>query len=290
LKNPTVREALNSAVEKLGGAGVDGPAHDAEFLITHLLKVKRHELFLNPERELTDKEAARFESFIERRCCREPAQLITGECEFRSLTFRVTGDVLVPRPETEILIDEALKKAAAFDRTAPLIAIDLCTGSGCIAVAFAKEAPLWRVCATDISPAALKIAEENAIRNEVADRIKFIEGDLFAPLDNIKASLVLSNPPYVTAAEMKELEPEVREWEPAAALYGGEDGLDFYRRIIAEAGAHLLPGGFLVMEIGWGQARAIRGLLEKEGRFIDIKIRKDYAGIERVVAARLKPE
>ena len=286
MKNPTVREALKGAVEKLGDAGVDSPVQDAEFLITNLLKVKRHELFLNPERALTDAEAARFASFIERRGRREPAQLITGECEFRGLTFRVTGDVLIPRPETEILIDEALEKAAAFDGAAPHCAIDLCTGSGCIAVTFAKEAPRWHICATDISPAALKIASGNAEANGVAEKIKFLEGDLFAPLNGIKAGLILSNPPYITAADMKQLDPEVALWEPAGALYGGEDGLDFYRRIAAEAQNHLMPGGFLIMELGWGQAGAVRELLENEGHFTDITIRKDYAGIERVVAAK----
>ena len=287
MKNPTVREALKNAVEKLGAAGVDAPAQDAGFLITHLLKVKRHELFLNPERELTDAEASQFDSFIERRCRREPSQLITGECEFRGLTFRVTGDVLIPRPETEILIDEALEKAASFEEAAPHCAIDLCTGSGCMAVSFAKEAPLWRVFATDISPAALKIARVNAEANGVGNRIELLEGDLFAPLKGIKAGLILSNPPYVTAADMKTLDPEVALWEPAGALYGGADGLDFYRRITAEAPEHLLPGGFLIMEIGWGQAGEVRKLLEKEGHFTDIKIRKDYAGIERVAVARV---
>ena len=287
MKNPTVREALKGAVERLGAAGVDSPVQDAEFLITHLLKVKRHELFLNPERALTDAEAALFDSFIERRGRREPAQLITGECEFRGLTFRVTGDVLIPRPETELLIDEALEKAASFKGASMLCAIDLCAGSGCISVAFAKEAPRWRVWATDISPSALKIASENAIANGVANRIDFLEGDLFAPLKGIKAALILSNPPYVTAPEMKELEPEVAQWEPAGALYGGEDGLDFYRRIAAEAPKHLLPGGFLILEIGWGQAKAVRELIESAGRFTGIAIRKDYAGIERVVTARV---
>jgi len=286
LKNPTVREALKSAAEKLGAAGVDSPVQDAEFLITHLLKVKRHELFLNPERALTDEEAERFDSFIERRGRREPAQLITGECEFRGLTFRVTGDVLIPRPETEILIDEALEKAAAFGDAAPLCAIDLCTGSGCIAVTFAKESPRWRVRATDISARALKIACGNAEANGVAEKIKFLEGDLFAPLNGIKAGLILSNPPYITAADMKQLDPEVALWEPAGALYGGEDGLDFYRRIAADAPNHLMPGGFLIMELGWGQAGAVRELLENEGHFTDITIRKDYAGVERVVSAK----
>lgn len=286
----TVREALREAAQRLKEAGVDGADVEAEFLVTHLLKVKRHDLFLNPERRLTDAEARDLDSFIKRRCAHEPAQLITGECEFRSLTFRVTGDVLVPRPETELLVDEALRAAASFKGAGPFTAIDLCTGSGCIAITFASVSPLWRVHATDISTAALKVAEENARDNGVGDRIKFAEGDLFAPLKGVKAHLVLSNPPYVTAADMKELEPEVALWEPAGALYGGEDGLDFYRRIIAEAPAHLAAGGFLILEIGWKQAKAVRELLDKTGRFTDIDIKKDYSGIERVVTARLKQE
>lgn len=283
---PTVRAALKGAIERLGRAGVDSPVHDAEFLMTHLLKIKRHEMFLNPERALTETEAALFASFVERRSRREPAQLITGECEFRGLTFRVTGDVLIPRPETEILVDEALKKAAAFTDTAAPCAIDLCTGSGCIAVTFASEAPRWRVFAADISAVALAIARENAGANGVAGRIEFLEGDLFAPLRGARAHLILSNPPYVSDPEMTELEPEVARWEPAGALRGGPDGLDFYRRIVAGAAEHLLPGGYLILEIGWAQARAVRGLLEKEAVFTDVEVRKDYAGIERVVVAR----
>jgi len=286
-KNPTVREALKEAADKLTAAGLEDPAAEAEFLLTGLLGIKRHELFLHPQRELTGAEAAGLDEFIERRGRREPAQLITGECEFRGLAIRVTRDVLVPRPETELLVDEALKAAAHFKEETGPVAIDLCAGSGCVAVSLAKEAPLWRVYATDISPAALAVAKENARVNGVADRVEFIEGDLFAPLAGIRGQIVLSNPPYVTAADMRRLPAEVALWEPAGALYGGPDGLHFYRRIAAEAHEHLAPGGFLIMEMGWGQAAAIKKLLEKDGRFTKIDIRKDYAGIERIVVARL---
>lgn len=287
MKNPVVREALKRAVERLEAAGVPGPAAEAEFLLTHLLRIKRHELFLNPEKLLTNEEASTLDSFLNRRAAREPAQYITGETEFRGLAFGVTRAVLIPRPETELLVDEALKAAEQFKGKGTVTAIDLCAGSGCIAVSFAKELPESRVYATDVSKAALDVARGNAARNGVAEMIEFLEGDLFAPLAGVKAHLILSNPPYVTARDMELLEPEVAQWEPHAALYGGEDGLDFYRRIVSGAPAHLLPGGFLIMEIGWAQAPALRELLDKDGRFTEIEIRKDYAGIERVVRARV---
>ncbi|MFQ5737008.1 MAG: peptide chain release factor N(5)-glutamine methyltransferase [Thermodesulfobacteriota bacterium] len=290
MKNPTVRDALKSATRSLEAARIEDPASEAEFLLTHLLRIKRHELFTGPERVLTDAEAVALASFLARRAAGEPAQYITGETEFRGLAFRVTPDVLIPRPETELLVDTGLK-AAALKATsgahgnAPPVAVDLCTGSGCIAVSLARELPGWRVYATDISKAALAIARSNARSNGVAERVEFLEGDLFAPLAGVRAHLVLSNPPYVTAAQMEALQPEVAHWEPRGALYGGPDGLDFYRRIVREAPAHLFAGGSLLMELGFGEALAVRGLLEADGRYAEIEITKDFAGIERVVRA-----
>jgi release factor glutamine methyltransferase len=288
LKNPTVREALRSAIERLKASGIPDAESEAEFLLTHLLKIKRHQIFINPERPMAEGEAVAFDSFIERRLRREPAQYITGETEFRGLELKVTKDTLIPRPETELLVDAALNTASTFRDAKTLTVIDLCTGSGCIAISFTKEFKDCRVLATDVSGAALKVAKENAERHGVSDRVEFIEGDLFTPLEGKKAHLILSNPPYVSEAEMKALEPEIAHWEPHAALRGGEDGLFYYRRIIEGAPAHLLPNGSLIIEIGWGQAARIRELLGKSGLFTDISIGKDYGGVERVVTARLK--
>ncbi len=287
----TVGEALNRAVEELKKSDVPDPDIEAEFLLTHLLKCKRHELFLNSRRALSEGEETIFREYVKRRAEREPAQYIVGEAEFRGLKFKVTRATLIPRPETELLVDEALFSAKG-SKAEKLIAIDLCTGSGCIAVAFAKEVKDCLVYATDIEEAALKIARDNAEENGVADKIKFLQGDLFKPLSGLgisgKVRLILSNPPYVSKKEMDSLQPEVKDYEPGAALYGGEDGLDFYRRIISGSPSYLSPGGYLILEMGWGQAKEIKGLASKSNAFTEPEIRKDYSGIDRVFKARLK--
>ena len=286
----TINEALTWAVKKLEEFKIPDAKAEAEFLLTHLLKRKRHELYLNSSLPLTEAEEEAFLSFIERRSNREPAQYITGETEFRGHAFKVTRDTLIPRPETELLIDEAIEAAGSFKSKA-LTIIDLCTGSGCIAVSTAVELPDSIVYATDISKAALVIAEENAKRNGVEGRIMFIEGDLFWPLrdtDFKGAHIIITNPPYVSEAEKESLAPEVKDFEPHAALFGGADGLAVIKRIITEAPDFLLPGGFLIMEIGWDQAEKVKGLLEADERYEGIKIRKDYGGVERIVVGRRK--
>lgn len=286
----TVGEALTWAVNKLEEFKIPDAREEAEFLLTHLLKRKRHELYLNPGLQLTDAEEDDFLSFIERRANREPAQYIAGETEFRGLAFKVTKDTLIPRPETELLIDEAVQAARSFKDKAITI-IDLCTGSGCIAVSAAVELPESIVYATDISKAALKVAGENARRHGVEGRMIFIEGDLFWPLrdtDFKGAHIVITNPPYVSESEKDSLVPEVKDFEPHAALFGGADGLAVIKRIIKKAPDFLLPGGYLIMEIGWDQADKVKGLFEADGRYEGIKVRKDYGGVERIVVGRRK--
>lgn len=286
----TIAEALTWAVKKLEEFKIPDAKEEAEFLLTHLLKRKRHELYLNPGLQLTDAEEEDFLSFVERRANREPAQYITGETEFRGLAFKVTRDTLIPRPETELLIDEALEAARSFKGKAITI-IDLCTGSGCIAVSAAREFPESVVYATDISKAALKVAEENAKRNGVEGRIMFIEGDLFWPLRDTGfkgAHIIITNPPYVSEAEKDSLAAEVRDFEPHAALFGGADGLAVIKRIIKKAADFLLPGGFLIMEIGWDQAEKVKRLFEADGRYEGVKVRKDYGRVERIVVGRRK--
>lgn len=286
----TINEALTWAINKLEEFKIPDAREEAEFLLTHLLKRKRHELYLNPGLQLTDAEEDDFLSFIERRANREPAQYIAGETEFRGLAFKVTKDTLIPRPETELLIDEALEAARSFKDKAITI-IDLCTGSGCIAVSAAIELPESIVFATDISKAALVVAGENARRHGVEGRMIFIEGDLFWPLRDTGfkgAHIIVTNPPYVAETEKESLAPEVKDFEPHAALFGGADGLAVIKRIIKKAPDFLLPGGYLIMEIGWDQAEEVRELLEADGRYEEVKVRKDYGGVERIVVGRRK--
>lgn len=287
----TVGSAFAKAVKRLSKGHIEFPEAEAEFLLTFIFKCKRHELFLDPDRILTDAEQDTVEEFIKRRLLREPAQYITGECEFRGGKFKVSRDTLIPRPETELVVEEAVKEAKRFNRG--LIAIDLCTGSGCIAVSFASEVKDSFVYATDISSGALKVAEENAKINGVNENIRFLEGDLFAPLESLgifgKAGLILSNPPYVSKDELEILQPEVRDYEPHSALYAGEGGLEFYKRIIGCAPLYLAPDGCLIMEMGYGQANDIKKIAFENGRFKDIEIKKDLSGIERVFKAQLKP-
>lgn len=270
-------------------AGVSEAGGEAEYLLMHVIGCKRHTLFIEASRMLSEDQEAVFKGFIERRAKREPSQYITGETEFYGFTFKVTKDTLIPRPETELLVDEALRCAIHHAGKKPLAIIDLCTGSGCIAVTMALKLPDSVVYATDMSKAALKVAAENASLNGVADRMIFLEGDLFAALDGTPArmaDIILSNPPYISQAELEGLAPEVIGYEPKSALYGGPDGLAFYRRIITEAPRRLSDGGFLLLEMGFGQSEDIRELMEKEQRYTDITVLKDYSGIERIIKGK----
>jgi release factor glutamine methyltransferase len=280
-----VREALAWATQELEASRVPDSRTEAEYLLTFALRVKRHELYLYPERTLTGKESSEFSGSIRKRALREPAQYITGETEFRGLVFKVSPEVLIPRPETELLVEEAVDFLKGFKGEE--IVIDLCTGSGCVAVSIAKERSNTLVYAVDISKEALKVASLNAGINGVASSVKFINGDLFALLSELKgkARVIVSNPPYVSKEEIEKLDPEVRDYEPMIALNGGADGLEFIKRIIEDAPGYLLSGGRLMMEIGWGQAERVKEIITRHGLYRDIEIRKDLSGIERVVKA-----
>lgn len=288
----TIAQALRWAHSELKASGIEDVRFEAEYLLSSALGCKRHELFLNPGKALSPGEAAAFSDYIARRGRREPAQYIVGHTDFRWLTIKVTRDTLIPRPETEILVEEAVKKAKTLPCSAKpgLIAIDLCTGSGCVAVSFSHEVSSSTVYATDISKEALKVAGDNARSCGVEGRIRFCQGDLYSALDGLNlsncASIIMSNPPYVAQADMNSLQPEVRDYEPRAALLGGAQGLDFYRRIIKDAPRYLTTGGFLLMEIGYGQAKDIKKMFEEYGGFADIEVKKDLSGIERVIIAK----
>lgn len=285
----TVGEALIWAFEELSKAVVPFARDESEFLLMHVLDCRRHELFLNARRLLTPQEAQLLREAAARRLNREPLQYIFGEAEFRGRAFKVTRDVLIPRPETELLVEEALKEAPSFGG-GPLTIIDLCTGSGCIAVSAALEIQC-EVFASDISEKALEIAKENAQRLGADQRVSFLSGDLFGAIpEKIKgrAHMILTNPPYITEKDMAGLEPEVKAFEPRQALYGGRDGLDIIRRIITEAPAYLVPGGLLLMEIGYDQSEAVLKLAENSTDYSRVEILKDYGGIERILKARPK--
>ncbi len=284
----TVRDALKWGVARLNEGGIADAELEAEFLLTALLDVQRHELFVEPLRPLTPAEAERFGSFISRRVGREPAQYITGTACFMGLDLKVTPATLIPRPETEQLVEIALKNLKAFTGTEPVI-VDLCTGCGCIAIAMAKFLAGCRIYATDISLKALDVARENLRAHGVEARIELLHGDLYGALKaaklTSKAQLILANPPYISKKDMAELAPEVAEHEPGRALYGGADGLDSIRRIIDGADEQLAPGGELIMEVGYDQGNTVLKLARGTGWVEEARMAKDLAGIERVLIA-----
>lgn len=287
--NLTIKETLVWAAEYLHSHNIPDPRLEAEYILAYVLNCKRLDLYLNFDKPLHRGELEAFRDLARRRVRREPSQYIIGEQEFRSLTLKVTQDVLIPRPETELIVEEAIKTLTRSPIERPVI-IDLCTGGGCIAISAVKEFPGCRVYALDLSENALEVARENAGRYGLADKITFLKGDLFEPVKDLglegKVSMILSNPPYIPDGELDKLQPEIRYYEPIVALDGGEDGLDFYRRIIAESPLYLHGGGYVILEIGYGQAKGISCLLNDSGFYKDIEIKKDLAGIERVIKAR----
>ena len=253
---------------------------DAELLLLHLLGKDKAWLMAHLNEDLAATKAAFYTQLLERRRAGEHIQYIIGETEFYGLPFRVTRDVLIPRPETEHLVEKVIAMAA-WPREPRIV--DVGTGSGCIAVALAHKLPQARITAIDISAAALAVAEENAQRNGVA--VRFLQGDLLAPVAGEAFDFLVSNPPYVPTADRASLSVEVRDFEPATALFAGDDGLEVYRSLIPAAFDALNPGGFVVLEIGYGQSPAIADLLARSG-FGQIEFTSDLQGIPRVACAR----
>lgn len=261
--------------------GIESPRLDAEVLLSHILGRERIYLYVHFDEPLEPAELARYREAIKQRVQRVPVAYIIGEKEFMGLTFKVTADTLVPRPDTEILVQAAVERLRARGET-PRFA-DIGTGSGAICLSILHFLPKAQADTVDISPAARAVAEENAAALEVADRVTFHTGDLLAPLAGQCYDAILSNPPYIPDGDIAALAPEVRLKEPRTALAGGRDGLDFYRRLTADAPAHLKDGGFLAVEIGIHQAAPVAALAVPA--FSRTEILKDYAGIERVVIA-----
>jgi release factor glutamine methyltransferase len=284
----TVLEAIQKSTEFLGKKNVESPRLQTELLLAHLLKLPRMKLYLNFDRALTVAEIDALRDLIKRRGAREPLQHITGSTSFCGHDILVNRHVLVPRPETELLAEHAWNFLASAAIPAPLV-LDLCTGSGCIAIAIAAKSPSAKIIATDISTDALALARENATKNQVADRIEFLAGDGFAALSSKTSAtgfdLIVSNPPYIPSAEIETLDPEVRDFDPRLALDGGADGLDFYRRLAAEAHVHLQPAGKIMVEFGDDQAAAIKNIFENE-KWIVEAVQEDYSQRARVLVAR----
>jgi release factor glutamine methyltransferase len=268
-------EVLRGTERYLADRGVENARLNAEHLLAHALGLKRMELYLQFDRPLTESERAPLRDLVKRRGAREPLQHVLGTAEFHGRTFACDKRALVPRPETEQLVELALE--VAKEKTAASI-LDIGTGSGVIALTIALELPSATLHATDLSPDALALAAENAARHALTDRIVFHQVDLLPP-DDARFDLIIANLPYIPAGEIASLSPEVRH-DPASALDGGADGLDLIRRLIDTAPDRLAPGGALLLEIGLGQADAVNALLSAR-KFRDISVRPDYQNIPR---------
>ncbi len=289
----TAARALVKASALLSTQGVDTAHLDAEVLLSHTLGLSRAGLYARLSIPLTSPQWEMFWSLIARRAQREPLAYLIGEREFWSLAFTVTPAVLIPRPETEMVVETALRllsQSPAHPQgniSHRLNILEIGSGSGCIAIALAKELPHAELWAVDISAAALTVAQSNAQRHEVSNRIHFRQGDLFSPISSAdeQFDLIVSNPPYIAQPDLAALQPEVRDWEPRTAIDGGYDGLDFYRRLAAESASYLRPGRWLVTEAGAGQVAEVLSLVRAQHAFKESYSVKDYTGHERVVVA-----
>ncbi|MFA6175644.1 MAG: peptide chain release factor N(5)-glutamine methyltransferase [Phycisphaerae bacterium] len=267
---------------------IDSPRLTAEMLLSFVLGMKRIELYMHFDKPVEQAKLEQLRSLVKRCVANEPVQYLVGSCEFYSMTFKVCSDCLIPRPETELLVERAVE----FLRTRAELPVqyicDLCTGSGCIATAIAKNYKGdCKVIATDICDKALAVAAENIAKYNLAEKVQLLRGDLFEPiieqLDVREFDLLVSNPPYVSDAEYENLDAKVKNYEPKLALAGGVDGLDIYKRIIAGAANHLKKDGALMLEIGYQQGDAVKDMLEKTNLFANIIIEKDFNNNDRII-------
>jgi release factor glutamine methyltransferase len=277
----TIREVLNWTRGYFEDAGIVQPRLEAEILLAHALDVDRLHLYLAPDKPLTSDERSRYRGIVKERHSGIPLQHVIGEVSFYGLRFRVGRDALIPRSETEELLDQVIKRVP---RDRDIRCLDLGTGTGVIAVCMARFLPQAHVIAVDISPAALAIAQGNAALNEVADRIEFVESDWFSNIDGT-FDFIASNPPYIRTDDLNGLAAEVRDYEPAVALDGGADGLEKIRSIALQLGLHLRPDGIVLMEIGYTQGAGVKQVLESAG-LVDVSVERDMSGKDRFVAGR----
>jgi len=292
-KFQTVGQALKNISKLFKNKGIVNSERETEILLSYFLGMSRSEIYLNSDKILKDAEKTRLEKKIQKRIDKIPLQYITKHQEFMGMDFLVRKGVLIPRPETEILVEEVIKRLKNYKYSNNLKVVDLGTGTGIIAISIAKFIKDIIIYATDISKKSLQIALKNAQRHYCKDKIIFLQGDLFEPFKNKIEELsldgIISNPPYIDSYDFKSLPPEVKNNEPKIALFGGIDGLDYYRKIIRKSPQYLRKKGFLALEVGAGQSRKVKELILKENNFNqDIEIIKDYLGIERVVIAYRK--
>ena len=277
----TLREALTRATDQLSANPLLGPTAlaDGALLVMTQLGIERSTLIANPERTLDREQLAQYQALVERRLRFEPIQYITGVQEFFGLTLAVSPAVLIPRPETELLVEAVLARVAPAGSL-----VDVGTGSGAIAIALAHQMPAAQITAVDLAGEALAVARGNAARHGLGERIRFLESDLLAALEaGERFDAIVSNPPYIADADGEGLHPQVRDHEPAGALFAGPDGLQVYRRLIPEASAHLRAGGLLALELGFGQQEPVAALL---AGWAEVEFLTDLQGIARVALAR----
>jgi release factor glutamine methyltransferase len=284
----TIQKLLNWITEHLTSKGIDSPRLSAELLVSSILKMKRIELYMQFDKLVGKEQLDQLHDLVKRAGQNEPIAYLTGKTEFYSLELEVSRDCLIPRPETELLVQRAIEFLRT--RSGRQFVCDLCTGSGCVAIAIARNYPQTHIIATDICDAALNMAARNVEKHQLKERIKLLCGDLFDPimpqLDTNKFDLIVCNPPYVSTAEFEKLGKNIKDYEPKVALFAGADGLDIYRRIIERADVFLKPDAALVLEIGYSQGPAVRELLEQTGCFTKITIEKDFHNNDRIVIAK----
>ncbi len=287
MQNWTIQKLLNWLTEHFTEKGIDSPRLSAELLLSHVLEMKRIELYTQFDKLVSQEQLDQLHNLVERAGRHEPIRYLIGKTEFYSLEFDVSPDCMIPRPETELLVERAIEFLRT--RIGRQFVCDLCTGCGCIAIAIARNFHDANIIATDISDAALNTAAQNVEKHQLNDRIRFLCGDLFDPLipqlDVSKFDLIVCNPPYVSAAEFESLETNVKAFGPRIALYAGEDGLDVYRRIIEKVDQFLKADAALMLEIGYAQGQAVRELLEQTECFNKITIEKDFHNNDRIVTA-----
>lgn len=289
-KNPrTLNRVLKEATDTLSANRIKQARLEGVVLLAHVLEMRKEDIITYPDQVLTGSQEEKFSQLIERRCRKEPLAYIVGHREFWSLEFKVNPKVLIPRPETEGVIERLLTLAGAESVGEAIHILDVGTGSGILAIVVALEFPKARVTAVDNSAEALGIARYNALRHQVAERIDFLEMDIMHDWKLPKNGLydcILSNPPYIPSKALNQLMPDVRDYEPRAALDGGPDGLVCYRSIIAKAFPYLKPGGNLILEIGDDQAGRVKQILQAHGGLDEIETIQDLSGCDRVISAR----
>jgi len=283
-------DIISLSTDYLKAKGIVQPRLNAELLLSEVLGKSRIEIYLEYDRPLAEKELSSLRELLRARAAHKPLQYVLGKTEFFSLPFLLTEGVFIPRPETEILVEEVINRVEGASPEDEIIICDVGTGCGCIAISVAHNVQNCRVYASDISPEAIAVAKGNAEKNGVADRVVLLQGDMFEPFNQCgapRADVIVSNPPYIAEEDWDSLPDEVKRFEPRECLLAGKGGLDFLRRLIGCAEPSLKPGGSIFLEIGEAQRDAVIALLEARNKYVDIVTRKDYNGRDRIVFAKL---